>query len=119
MAVGRDLRQHQGSTGVALRTDRAEDIGRAIALIFDHARPLTTQEPASRHPTLLADTGFVQEPDLKPLRLRLCGDNPIEHLPELFLNAVCAAASLCGCCGRGVCHDKSSPCSSFARPLSE
>jgi DNA replication protein DnaC len=55
-------------------------------------------------------------------RIELKGESlrdPIEHLPELFLNAACAAGSLSGCCGHGVCHDRSSVCSSLARPLSE
>jgi len=118
-AGGRDLRQHQRHSGITLRADGAKDVSGAIAQVLNHARPLAAQKPAPCHPAFLANARFIEEPDLQPLRRRLRGGDPVEHLPELFLNAACPAASLSGCCGRGVCHDRSSACSNFARPLSE
>ncbi len=47
-----------------LGTDCAEDIGRSGALVARRRRPAAAQRPAAGDLVLLADPGFVAEPDL-------------------------------------------------------
>ena len=54
----------QGPRLALLGTDGAEDVGRAGALILGCGRPRAALGPASRDLVLLADPGFVGEPDL-------------------------------------------------------
>jgi hypothetical protein len=56
----------------------------------------------------MPDPGFVLEPDLDPLGLRMVGRDPREGSGEaLFLKAPWAARSVPACRGRGVCQDRS------------
>ena len=115
----RDVRQHQGGAGVARGADRAEDVGRAIALVLHHPRPHAALEPAADHAALLAYAGLVLEPDLDPLGLGLVGRDLRKRGGEaFFLNASWAARSVSACRGRGVCQDRSRSCISRPMPVS-
>jgi len=62
---GVDLGQHQGSPGAALRTNGAEEIGRAMPGIAGCGGPRATPCPKAGERSLLADPGFVLPPDLE------------------------------------------------------
>jgi hypothetical protein len=67
--------QHGRSAGVAGGANRAEDIGRPIALVLDNPRPHAALEPAAGHPAFLAYAGLVLEPDLDALGLEVGGQD--------------------------------------------
>ena len=115
----RDVRQNQRGAGIARGADRAEDLGRAVALVLDYPRPHAALEPAADHAALLPHTGLVLEPDLDALGLGVVGLDLREGCGEaLFLNASWAARSVSACRGRGVCQDRSRSCISRPMPVS-
>jgi hypothetical protein len=57
-------RQDEADALALLRTDCAENIGRFGTLIVRCAGPCSAPGPAARDLVLLADAGFVLEPDL-------------------------------------------------------
>lgn len=70
-----------------LRTDRAEDVGPLGALIMRRARSGSTPCPTARDFVLLADPGFVLEPQLDLYaRLEALADR-VDFGGEVFLNA--------------------------------
>jgi hypothetical protein len=56
--------QDQGRALAVLRADGAEDVGRRVALVLRCRRAGTTPRPAPGDVVLLANPGFVGEPDL-------------------------------------------------------
>ena len=61
--LGVAVRQHQCGTLALAGADGAEDVGRRGALIMRRAGPTAAPGPAAGDLVLLADTGFVGEPD--------------------------------------------------------
>ena len=79
-------RQHESGADAALGTDGTEDIGRLGALVLRRPRSRPALGPPSGQLVLLADAGFILEPDLDgPVlwepRLESC-----QLFGELFLN---------------------------------
>src|SRR5260370_36958300 len=82
------------------RTDRAEDIGRAGALIVWRRGPRSAPRPSPGDLVLLTDPGLVLEPDLYRLARRVALGDLVEARGEVFLNAARASASWAWCRGR-------------------
>ena len=68
--VGVAARQDQAGGGASGRADRAEDVGRARALVVRRRGPCAAPRPAPGDLVLLADPGLVLEPDLYRLARR-------------------------------------------------
>ena len=78
-----------------LGRDRAENIGRGRALIFRGARTRAALRPAPRDLVLLADAGFVAEPDFYAVDVdAFFADDLLQPRREIFLNASIAPS----CC---------------------
>ncbi len=73
------------------RTNGAEDIGRGGSLISQGERARSAFGPASRDLVLLADAGFVLEPQLERFSGGRC--NIREETRDFFLKAATAASS--------------------------
>src|SRR6266571_7399858 len=106
-------------TGIAARTDRAEQIGVFIVLILRLARPRARLRPLVDKTVLLPDAHFVLEPHLdwrcgRKLRQRL-GDSG----GKLFLKVAIACASCAGCWGRALMCEKPSFLSARPRLTAE
>jgi len=70
--------QHEGRALAELRTDRAEDVGRRGVLVVRGRRSGAAPGPSARDLVLLADPGFVGEPNLYAGRPDLCtGKTPV------------------------------------------
>lgn len=88
--------QDQRRGGGARRADRAEDVSPFVTPVARAARSASTPGPYPGQRSLLADAGFVLEPDLDRLAARGgwdCGGDPVG---EVFLNAAWAASSAFG-----------------------
>lgn len=79
--------QDETGAGSLCRADRAEDIGRARALIVRRRRPRSTPGPSSGDLVLLADPGFVLKPYLYGLARRVLLGDLLQAGGEVFLNA--------------------------------
>jgi hypothetical protein len=75
------------------RADRAEDIGRAGALIVRRRGPRAAPRPAAGDLVLLADPCLVLEPDFYRLACRVARGDLLEAGREVFLNATSASVS--------------------------
>src|SRR6266851_3666117 len=82
------------------RADRAEDIGRAGALVVRRGGPRAAPRPEPGDLVLLADPGFILEPDLYRLARRVALGDLVEAGGEVFLNASRASVSWAWCRGR-------------------
>ncbi len=80
-------RQHQAGRSAARRADRTEDVGRAGALIVRRRGPGAASRPAPCDLVLLADAGFILEPDFYRLAGCLLLGDLCQALGEVFLNA--------------------------------
>ena len=78
------------------RTDRAEDVGRVVAIVANRRWAAAAQRPLIRQRALLADAGFILEPDLDRLASRFRRQGCGYKGREVFLKASCAAASFLG-----------------------
>ena len=76
-----------------LGANRAEEIGRSCALVTWGGWPGSAFCPASRDLVLLADAGFVLEPDFYPLVPRRAAGDLRHEGGEFFLNVAIAAGS--------------------------
>jgi len=96
-----EMERHGG--GIAEREDQAralaflwadwtEDIGRTGALIMGCAGPGAASGPSPRDLVLLADAGFILEPDLYPCTRGLAVRDVRHEGRELFLNASMACS---------------------------
>ena len=86
-------RQHQARRSAARRADRAEEIGRAGALIVRRRGPAAASRPAPCDLVLLADAGFILEPDFYRLAGGLLLGDLCQALGEVFLKAATASPS--------------------------
>ena len=110
--------QHERDPGIALRTDRAEQIDRLVAQVAHAARAQAALVPAPADPAGLADPGLVQEPDLEPLGLGVVTGDLGDQAREFFLKRAWALRSASGCTGRAFCQDRSRSWSSRSMPFS-
>jgi hypothetical protein len=78
------------------RADCAEDVSRVMAVVANRRRAAAAQRPLIRQRALLADAGFVLEPDLDRLASRLGRQDLGYEGGEVFLKASCAATSFLG-----------------------
>jgi hypothetical protein len=67
--VGVRVGQGQSRSNTASRTDRAEQIGVVVALVGGLSGPRSSLGPLADEAVLLADPGFVLEPDFDRRRL--------------------------------------------------
>ena len=86
-------RQDQAGGTPLGRADRAEDIGRAGALIVRRRGPRPLPRPAAGDLVLLADPGFILEPNFYRLARRVALGDFVEAGREVFLNATSASVS--------------------------
>ena len=66
--------QGQRRTDAARRADGAEQVGALVALVGGLGRPRAAPRPLPDEAVLLADAGFVLEPDLELLLARQIGE---------------------------------------------
>ncbi len=59
-----DVRQHDGRADAALRADGTEQMDRVAAMVAQRTRARAARRPHAGQRALLANTGFVHEPDL-------------------------------------------------------
>jgi len=93
-------RQNERFGDAARRTGGAEDIGPVVTPVAGAARAGSFARPYPCERSLLADPGFVLEPDLKRLAARRLRQSFVYMAAEVFLNASCAASSDFGWRGR-------------------
>src|ERR1700690_2147738 len=67
--VGVCIGQRQSRSDTASRTDRAEQIGVVVALVGGLSGPRSTPGPLADQAVLLANSGFILEPDFDRRRL--------------------------------------------------
>ena len=80
--------QDQGYSLAFVWADRAKDVGRGIALILRCGGPGAAPRPAAGDAVLLADPGFVGEPDLYRVEAEvLLARDACQRGGEVFLNA--------------------------------
>src|SRR5258708_12386756 len=80
---GRD----DGGADGTRRTDRAKEVGRVVTIVANGRRAAAAQRPLIRQRALLADAGFVLEPDLDRLARRPRRQDLGYEARELFLKA--------------------------------
>ena len=112
-------RQHERRPLAVSRTDGAEQIGVAIALIGRLAGARALSRPQARQAILLAKACFVLEPDLHRRSRWQVSYMHLERVGEVFLNASMIRLSCLGCCGRALIWAKPSSPSSLDIPRSE
>jgi len=79
--------QRQRRSHASRRADRAEQIGVVIALVGGLYGPRSTPGPLADDAVLLADPGFVLEPDFDRRRLGDSIEMSLQRAREVFLNA--------------------------------
>jgi len=67
------------------RADRAKEIGVLVALVGGLTRTRSTPRPLAHEAVLLADAGFVLEPDFDGRSRRQIGEMRLQRLFEVFL----------------------------------
>jgi hypothetical protein len=85
--VGVRVGQRQGRSDTASRTDRAEQIGVVVALIGGLSWSRSTPGPLTDEAVLLADPGFILEPDFDRRGLVDAFQMGLQRAREVFLNA--------------------------------
>src|SRR5829696_2221346 len=93
---------------VPRRADGAEQVGTFVALIGGLAWARAAPRPLPHEAVLLADAGFVLEPDLDRLALRQAGAVSVQRRGEVFLKAATVSSSLAGWHGRALTCEKPS-----------
>lgn len=78
------------------RTDRAKEVGRVMTIVANCRWAAAAQRPLVRQRALLADAGFILEPDFDRLASRLRWQGCSYEGCEVFLKASCAAPSFWG-----------------------
>src|SRR5215213_10536379 len=92
--------RHETSTNAAGGTDRAEQVGRVVALVARRWRAAALVGPNAGQGALLADSCLVLPPELDRLVTGGFRDRGRDEGGEAFSCASWAAASCAGCCGR-------------------
>jgi hypothetical protein len=69
------------------RADRAEQIGVVVALVGGLYGPRSTPGPLANEAVLLANSGFILEPDFDRRRLGDSIEMSLQRAREVFLNA--------------------------------
>jgi hypothetical protein len=82
---GVDVGERQRGALSLGRTDRAEEIGVCIALIGVLTRTRSTPRPLPHKAVLLADAGFILEPDLDGRSRRQISQMRLQRRFEVFL----------------------------------
>jgi hypothetical protein len=95
--LGVGARQDEGGGGGAGRADGAEDVGPFVAPVARRAEPGSASRPEAGQRALLADSRFILEPDLDWFAASGLGEDGVDLLGEVFLNASWACGSLSGC----------------------
>jgi hypothetical protein len=90
--------------------DRGEDVQTLEPALLGRPRPRTAFGPDRGQRALLAEAGFILEPDFDVL-LGVPGGDFGDDLGGFFLNSSCVAGSASGCWGRGRNTVKPSLCS--------
>lgn len=88
--------QDQCCTGSACRTDGAEEIGILVTLVGWLAGPRPASGPLADEAILLADPGFILEPNLDRCCLWQVGKMDTQRSRDVFLNAAMVSASCPG-----------------------
>lgn len=96
VGLGQDKRRRHG----ARRADGAEQIGPLVAPVARRARAGSAPGPDAGQGALLADAGFVLEPDFQRLVPGMLRQSLEDRRGEVFLKASWACGSLRGCRGR-------------------
>jgi hypothetical protein len=89
-------------------TNGAEEVGAFAALIGGLARPRSTPGPLTHEAILLADAGFVLEPDLDRRCRRQAVEMGAQRAREVFLKASTICSSWAGWRGRALMWEKPS-----------
>jgi len=89
-------RHDQARCDATLRTGRAEQVGPVVALVVRRAGPRSTLGPDAGQRALLADPGFILEPDFDRLAFGAVGDLRRDCRGEVFLNVSWASSSAFG-----------------------
>jgi len=100
--------QRKRSPDAARGTNGAEQIGALVALIGGLARPRSSLGPLTHEAVLLADAGFVLEPDLDRRRRRQTIEMSAQRAREVFLKASTIRSSWAGWRGRALMWEKPS-----------
>ncbi len=109
LADGIEMQVHHGGIGFGhddggapspAGTSGAEQIGPIVALVARRPGPGSALGPDTRQGALLADPGFVLEPDFDGLAGGRRRERLGERFGEVFLKASWASRSAPGCCGR-------------------
>lgn len=99
-------RQHQSRTDTSFRADGAKQVGVLIALVRGLTRPRASPGPLADLSVLLAQSGFVLEPDLDGgIRWKMSYVGR-ERSREVFLNEAITSSSCSGCCGLALMCEK-------------
>ena len=83
--LGIGKRQRQRRPGSPRRADGAEQVGALVALVGGLSWPRATPRPLADDAVLLADAGFVLEPDLDRCSLGQIGQMRAQRAGEVFL----------------------------------
>lgn len=105
--------QSQSCTNAAGRADRAEQVGALISLVGGLPRACAAGCPLPHDAVLLADAGFILEPQFYLRARRQVAKMRLQRAWPVFLNAAMISASCAGCCGRALMWLKPSLCSSL------
>ncbi len=89
-------RQRECGSRAARRADGAEEVGALIALIGRLPGPSSASGPLPDDTVLLADAGFVLEPDFDRRSLRQVGKMGAQCAREVFLYASTISPSCAG-----------------------
>jgi len=92
----------------ARRTNRSEQVGVFVTLVGRLARPRPGSRPLTDVPVLLADPGFILEPDFNRRCLRQALKMRAQRAREVFLNASTSSPCCAGCLGRALMWEKPS-----------
>ncbi len=100
--------QRQRSADASGGTNGAKEIRAFIALIGGLARPRSSLGPLTHKAVLLADAGFILEPDLDRRRRRQAVEMGAQRAREVFLKASTICSSWAGWRGRALMWEKPS-----------
>src|SRR5207344_901636 len=94
--LGVRRRHDEACCDTTLRTGRAEQVGPVVASVMRRAGPRSTLGPDAGQRALLADPGFILEPNFDRLAFGAVRDLRCDCRGEVFLNASWASSSACG-----------------------